>query len=229
MNVTVYDEALTPHTLLYGDQITVPLNIWRQLDALHEGTGPIYVRVSCDGATTYGRIRFAVDTEELDGESCRVPNWMWLHLGAPMPGEGWAQVEKIPTRPNVGTMTIRPRTEASLMGLDDPVKTLSEQISAAWSCVASGGELCLPCGTFDIMDIRDASGAELVVGAVLNTDVNLELQPALDYRPPRPLTPVPPSPPPVYRMPPTPASTPQLRAQQGFIPFTGTGYRLGSD
>lgn len=251
MNVTVYDDA-TADTLRHGDQITVPVHVWQSLDEEHTGTGPIYVRLTCDEASVYGRVRIAVPAEDIDDENCRIPSWMWLHLGAPLPGEGWVTLDVSPELSVVSSITLRPRMEATLLALEDPVTTLSTEISANWSCVMEGSELILPCGTFDIMSLQDASGTNIKVGSVLNTDVNLELLPSLDYKPSRQPTPFPSPVLPAFPgaamdtvqhlphplshphphshplpHPRTPTSTPILRGTTGFMPFSGTGYRLG--
>lgn len=233
LNVSVYD-AGSP--LYHGDQVLVPHTIWREFDDDHEGTGPMFVEVGEAGSGAIARLRPATVADGLTADECRMPEWLWLRVGAPIPGEGWVPMRYV-SLPMVAAITLRARREADLLALDDPVTTLSEQISAAWACVTAHAELVLPCGVFDIMELRDADGAEITAGCVLNTDVNLDLVPALDHKPRQPRHPTPiPSPPSnmvnidgvTFREhTPTPNSTPVLGSQR-FIPFSGTGYRLGS-
>jgi hypothetical protein len=137
----------------------------------------------------------------------------------------------------VAAITLRARCEADLLALEDPVTVLSEQISAAWACVTAHSELVLPCGVFDIMGLRDPDGSDITAGCILNTDVNLDLVPALDHKPPRQPTPIP-SPvmhasnmmvtdEAVFRET-APITVSRPQQSKGFIPFSGTGYRLGS-
>jgi hypothetical protein len=212
--------------LTYGDQILVPTRVWEAFDENHEGTGPIFVSL---GDGVIGRLRPAVPADHLDGDCCRVPNADWIRLGAPMMGERWVTLEPL-TLPMVGSITLRARREAYLTALEDPVTTLSAEISAAWSCISNGAELALPCGIFDVMGIHDVSGATIQAGCLLDTDVNLEIVPALDAAPPpRPPTPRP-----------TPLTTPiygSSASNINHIPaisqpssdprFPGKGYRLG--
>ena len=236
LNVSVYDNE---SPLYHGDQVLVHHTVWREFDEDHEGTGPMFVEVGEVGSGAVARLRPATVTDGLAPDECRMPEWMWLRLGAPIPGEAWVQIRSV-SLPMVAAITLRARREADLLALEDPVTVLSEQIAAAWACVTAHSELVLPCGVFDIMELRDADGAEITAGCVLNTDVNLDLVPALDHKPPRQPTPMP-SPPLTHTSnmveidgvtfrstaTRTPHSTPVL-GPQGFIPFSGTGYRLGS-
>jgi hypothetical protein len=74
------------------------------------------------------------------------------------------------------------------------------------------------------MDLKDISGSFIHAGCILNTDVNLNLVPALDYRPPTPM--------------PTPITTPVFgsslpsfsnAASMEDPRFPGQGYRLGNN
>ena len=231
LSVCVYDET---SPLNQSDQIMVPTAVWTAFDARHSGTGPIFVSVGeSDEIRIVGRLRPATVADGLDGDCCRVPIADWIRLGAPMPGDLWAHVSAT-SLPTVGTITLRAHRERNLTVLEDPVVTLSSEIAAAWSCVSQGTELILPCGTFDVMDLKDLSGTVIPAGCILNTDVNLELVPALDHRP---LTPMP-----------TPMTTPIFRSMSGppstILPviddprfsdprfsdprFPGQGYRLGN-
>ena len=195
----------------------IPAQVWRAFDAKHSGTGPIFVCVSSgDGEQIYavGRLRPATATDSLDDDCCRVPTSDWIRMGAPMPGDLWV------------TITAATDIQQSLMELDDPVVTLSAEISAGWSCVMEGAELVLPCGTFDIVGLKNGRGVAMNAGCILNTDVILELVPALDAveSPPAPR--------------PTPTFGPSLSnaATMPVLPetpcsdprFPGRGYRLGS-
>ena len=248
LNVSVYEKE---SPLYHGDQVLVHHTVWREFDEDHEGTGPMFVEVGEAGSGAIARLRPATVVDGLGAEECRMPEWLWLRVGAPIPGEGWVQIQSV-SLPMVAAITLRARCEADLLALDDPVTVLSEQISAAWACVTAHSELVLPCGVFDIMGLRDPDGSEITAGCVLNTDVNLDLVPALDHKPPRQPTPMPS---PVMhasnvmatdeavfrevvstptrhadhvRHAATPHSTPVLQPK-GFIPFSGTGYRLGSN
>jgi hypothetical protein len=223
LNVSVYS---ADSTLYHGDQVLVPVAIWRAFDDEHEGNGPMFVEVG-DGAV--GRLRPATAAEELGAEECRIPEWMWLRVGAPIPGEGWVSLRPV-TLPIVAEITLRARHEADMLAMEDPVTVLSEQISAIRACVMVHSELVLPCGIFDIMELHDADGADIDAGCVLDTDVNLDIVPALDHKPRQP-TPIP-SPPffstrgaDFSATTPTPRNTPILGS---FTSFSGTGYILGN-
>jgi hypothetical protein len=208
----------------------IPTQVWRAFDAKHNGTGPIFVCVSSgDGEQIYavGRLRPATATDSLDDDCCRIPTSDWIRMGAPMPGDLWATITAATDIQTVGTITLRPHREQSLMELDDPVVTLSAEISAGWACVMEGAELVLPCGTFDIVGLKNGRGASMKAGCILNTDVILELVPALDAveSPPAPR--------------PTPTFGPSFSNAAATMPalpetpcsdprFPGRGYRLGS-
>jgi hypothetical protein len=227
LNVCTYDAT----SLSHGDQILVPSRVWTAFDEDHEGTGPIFVSL---GDGVIGRLRPATPADHLDEDSCRVPQADWIRLGAPMIGERWITLEPL-RLPIVGSITLRARREAYFTALADPVATLSAEISATWACISNGAELTLPCGIFDVMDLHDVSGATIPAGCLLDTDVNLEIVPALDSVPQqRPLTPHPsPFTTPVYGS----SSSSNAVDQLSFLPslqqplsdprFPGRGYRLG--
>jgi hypothetical protein len=222
LSVCTYDDE---SSLCHGDQILVPTRVWTAFDAKHRGSGPIFVSVCGDeGDETgiVGRLRPAVPADSLDEDCCRIPTADWMRLGAPMPGDLWTHVSAT-TLPTVGTITLRAHKERSLTALADPVVTLSAEIAAGWSCVTQGSELVLPCGSFDVMGLEDLGGSRIHAGCILNTDVVLELVPALDHRPPTPM--------------PTPITTPVFGASLPSFSnaasiedprFPGRGYRLGS-
>lgn len=206
VSVRVYDA--TDSSRYFSDKITVSRTIWESLDARHtDASKPIFVEVQVEDTIFAGRIVPAIPADELGPEQCIIPEWLWLALGAPYCDEVWIQMRPC-ALPMLAAMTLRPRTVESLASLADPVGTLSEQIAQAWSCVTQDAELALECGTFDIMALVGADGCPLRAGCILNTDVRLELEPALD----------------------TPATV--VAATEPILPttdarFLGTGYRLG--
>jgi hypothetical protein len=228
LNVCTYDAE---NPLGQGDQILVPSRVWTAFDEDHEGTGPIFVSL---GDGVIGRLRPATPADHLDEDSCRVPLADWIRLGAPLIGERWITLEPL-TLPAVGSITLRARREAYFTALADPVATLSAEISAIWACISNGAELALPCGVFDVMDLCDLSGSTIPAGCLLDTDVNLEIVPALDAAPPtpqqRPLTPHPsPFTTPVYGSSSSSNAVDQLPFLNQPPPdprFPGRGYRLG--
>jgi hypothetical protein len=81
----------------------------------------------------------------------------------------------------------------------------------------------LAIGIFDVMGIRSAE-EDVTMASILNTDVNLDIMPALDHVD-RPVTP------PKAEEPSLQPSHLQINQQQqpsaaGFVPFSGRGYRL---
>jgi hypothetical protein len=218
LSVCVYDET---SPLAVGDQILVPTRVWTAFDENHSGTGPIFVRVGDEGLV--GRLRPATSADGLDGDCCRVPTAMWIRLGAPMPDEQCVHISA-EYLPIVGSITLRAHRERSLTELVDPVVTLSTEIAANWSCVSEGQEIVLPCGTFDVMSLADGGGNRITAGSILNTDVNLELVPALDHRSP-PATPMPT---PAMGPTATPSSSLPNLTTDVSSRFIGRGYRLGS-
>ncbi len=219
LSVTVYDEVTSAH--YHSDIVTVPRAVWEELDVNHtDHTKPIFVEVGTgDGFSPFiGRAVPAVPADALGPEQCRVPEWMWIGLGAPLCDEAWIQL-KSRELSMVGAITLRPRSAASLEALPDPVAALSAQIAATWVSVTHGTELVLPCGIFDVMGLTDAEGHPLEAGCILDTDVRLELEPALDaVIAPSPETH-------------TPKNTPlfgPIVATDADLRFMGTGYRLGT-
>lgn len=225
LSVTVYDEAISTH--YHSDIVTVPRAIWEELDAAHtDTTKPIFVEIGTgdDFPPFIGRAVPAVPADELGSEQCRLPEWMWIGLGAPLCDEMWIQL-KSRDLPMVDAITLRPRSASSLEALEDlpdPVAALSAQIAAAWVSVTQGAELTLSCGTFDVMNLADAKGHPLEAGCILNTDVRLELEPALDAQTSQNSTSI--------HSPETqtPMNTPMFGATPADARFTGPGYRLGT-
>jgi hypothetical protein len=220
--LTVYETASELNT---SDQITVPADVWTALDEGHDGAGPIFVEVGGVGSGVVGRLRPAFPSEVLSGDSCRLPQWMWMRLGAPAGTDDdcWIELTRI-LLPIATSVTLRARTEASITGVADPVAMLTEALSGvtglSWACLSVGAELPLSCGVFDIIEIRSTVGTVVVTtvpyACILNCDVNLELVPALDHRPPSP-----PSPPSPFQEEEEPSA-----GKKGFIPFSGLGRRL---
>ncbi len=221
-----------------SDQIAVPARMWRNLYHGYEGgERPLFVDVQT-GADQWrplvARVRPAGVGELEDEYTCRVPDWMWLHLGAPDFG-AWITLT-VTTVADVGAVALRPRQ--TLGPGDDPVALLTAALTgsggdASWAVLCAGAELPLWCGVFDVVGLRSAGGTEMAAGCILDHDVTLELETAPDTRP---LTP-PPSPLPIL----LPSVEDVLPTQQGsgmsfpgmatgrrgFIPFGGTGHTLG--
>jgi len=170
---------------------------------------------------------------EVPYDTCRIPDWLWLQLGSPGP-EDWISV--IPeTIPDAKRLVLRAFTERSLTDMEDPVSTLTLALSGAdgpsWSCLNRGAELPLACGNFSIVDILDEEERSVEAACILNVDLELDIVPAADARPPTP-TPIPaadarPATPicaPIPQLPATPTTPSPYR--NGFVPFSGVGRRL---
>ncbi len=221
LQLTVYEPNMS---LARSDQITVPGPLWEQLDAERSGAGPIYVSVGEEGGIL-GRIIPAISSDALLADTCRIPEWMWMRLGAPE-GDAWLALSVIPAPPVVDRLVLRAQKEAALLALGDPVAVLTECLSGShggpsWSCLTEGMELPLECGSFDVVGLYDEDGDRLQHGSILDTDVKLEFVPALDHVEPAPAprtaTPIPQIPLP-YK--------PVSGVPRGFIPFSGAGRRL---
>lgn len=233
-----------------SDQITVPAAVWEQFDRDHHGSGPIFVEIGGVDSGLIGRLRPAVPSDVLTHDSCRIPEWMRVRLGLPEIGEEWIAIN-VCELPVAGTIVLRARTEATLTGSADPVAMLTAALSGSeggpsWACLCAGSELPLACGTFDIMEVRSIEEFPVPAACILNVDVNLELVPAMDHVPPPPpppsqperqsgclaapaaFPPVPMPPSAMDSMVPIPAPRQQRAGlPRGFIPFSGTGRRLG--
>jgi hypothetical protein len=207
--LTVYEDD---SDLNGSDQITVPAEVWTVFDRDHMGDSPIFVDIG--GAV--GRLRPAVPSDVLTDDSCRVPRWLARRLGYAEDEESWTLLS-VCQLPTAGTLVLRARREADLTESPDPVAMLTAALSGtegqSWSCLSVGSELPLPCGTFDVMEIRTASGDDVPAACILNCDVNLEFAVALDQ------------PGPERFMAPAPAPAPA--PAKGFVPFSGAGNRLG--
>ena len=218
-----------------SDQVTVPASVWEHLDRQHQGGGPMFVELGFTGSGVMGRLRPAVPADGLPGDSCRVPCWMWMRLGAPTGADDdcWITLTA-QTLLQAGTIVLRAREEATVTGSPDPVAMLTAALTGSgggpsWACLSTGAELPLACGVFDIMDIQTVEGVPLNSACILDCDVNLEFMPALDH-----VEPPPPPPPVVVPVPQEQASTSGIlppsmvaaRPPKGYIPFSGVGRRL---
>ena len=197
-----------------SDQITIPADVWTMLD-----TGKLPMFAAIGDSNVVGRLRPAVVGEDVLNDSCLLPQWLW-HMTESQESETWLSI-RVCDLPMAGTIVLRARTEATLLDMEDPVAVLSASLSGSngpsWSCLSTGAELPLMCGTFDIMEIRDSEGNTVPSACILDCDVNLEIMPALDHVE-RPLTPIP-APIPPIQLPMTPVTT-------RFVPFSGVGRRL---
>jgi hypothetical protein len=217
----VYDHA---STLNRSDQITVPAAIWSMFDREHVGNGPIFVVL--DGHCM-GRLRPATTEDALDADVMRVPEWLW-HQISPSYDEEETWVSIVVTAPRfVEKLVLQPQCHRDVLALEDPVATLAAQImgdgSGGWGSLTVGASLMLPSGSFNVMGLTCPDGEEMSVGCILDRDINLDFLPALDYVPPRPPTPIPAAP---VRL---DTHSPMFGPSHvmGFVPFSGTGYRLG--
>jgi hypothetical protein len=210
-----------------SDQVMVPADVWTQFDTVG---GALFVYV---GDRMYGRLRPATPDDGLAADSCRLPTWMLKQLD----GENeWVSLNSVPHLDNVTHMVLRARKEADVLGMSDPVAILSDELSGAsdapgWAVLTTGQELPLACGTFDVIEMRGATGP-VVGGIILDTDVSLEFVPALDAA--RTPTPIPTISPPfsVSSGSPTEEELPfglpsPMQAKKGFVPFSGKGHVLG--
>lgn len=171
-----------------SDQVMVPAGFWEDLHRNHSGGRPIFVAISETAEGLYdssgsvvGRIRPGLSGEE----TCLVPDWMWLRLGAPE-DDFWCVVGERPIA-DAGQITLRPRRSATLADSIDPLGMLTAVLSGAagggehgWACLMSSMELPLACGVFDVVEIMSLDGFSISVACILDMDVRLDLLPALD-------------------------------------------------
>ena len=195
-----------------SDQISVASDIWESIHAGWESERPIFV---CVGTSSYCRVR--PDTE-IPYDTCKIPEWLWLHMGIPGPDE-WIPIRPA-NIPDAKRLVLQAYTERSLTDMEDPVSTLTLALSGAegpgWSCLNRGADLPLACGKFSIVDILDNDGITVPAGCILNVDLELDIVPAVDAVA---------APPPAVR-PPTPIPAPTPPIKTGFVPFSGVGRRL---
>jgi len=194
-----------------SDQIEVPVALW---SSLAEKGNPVFVEVGESGVV--GRLH----PGSLEADSCRVPRWMLERLGIEVGSWILLTVRPLVTATSI---TLRAREEATLMEMVEPIECLTAILSEGWACLSVGSELPLPIGTFDIMEIRDVDGVAVPAASILNTDVVLELIPALDHvESPIGVVESPAAP----AAPAAPASKTRSGSVVGFVPFSGKGYTL---
>jgi hypothetical protein len=190
-----------------SDQVTVPVPIWEELYAGHEGgERPLFVQLNATEAGPFARLRPAVGVG-LAADSCQMPEWMWLLLGAPG-HDSWVSLT-VAELPDAGSVKLRPRRAAILADLVEPLVHLTEELTGgvsgqSWACITAGAELPLVCGEFDVLEITSIEGYPVQAACILNLDVDLELEPALDIPPvtlPVARVPTPPPSPPAILMP----------------------------
>ena len=217
------------------DMIGMSVSMWRRLYPEERAGGDRPVFVSLGGGAVIGRVRPDPDLN-WEPERIDVPEWMWLMLGAP-DGGATTEMESVDLH-DVGNLVLRPRRHAELMAMEDPVVTLTAELSSGrWAILQAGMELRLDCGVWDVLRLMDVVGDEVVAGCILNQDVTVELEPALDAgRPPTPI--------PVVDLPILQPSTTAVtggaatmsfpgmmrptQSRTGFIPFSGKGHTLGN-
>jgi len=207
LQVILYDADSELHR---SDQVTVPTTFWQECMQRHEGPRPVFVSLG-DGVAA--RIRPGAMNE-----TCQMPEWLWVRIGAPE----WTAVE-IAEVPDAGRITLRARKEASLTGVPDALGMLAAALSGAdgspsWAVLTVGSELPLTCGVFDIMGLQSCEDFPVTSACILNLDLDLELVPALDYVEEVPAPVVAPT---------APAAKSVSRFAKTFEPFSGVGRRLG--
>jgi hypothetical protein len=213
-------------SLHQSDQITVPASVWEALHTDHDGgERPLFVQLNPAENGPCARICPGPGLSLCPSDTCQVPDWIWLRLGAPTPSETWVQLQPI-FLPDAGSITLRPRLATTLASMDEPLIQLAAELTGggaaihSWACLSEGSELSLPCGTFDIISITSVEGYLVSGACILNMDVNLELEPAT-ARPPTP----PPAPPQLLLPHTDDIEPPMLLSTDKRFP--GVGHRLG--
>ena len=214
LQVILYDAGSEFHR---SDQVAVPAAFWQECMKDQGGDRPVFVQVGEEGVA---RIRPGAEAE-----TCQMPEWLWIRIGAPE----WTSVQTIEV-PDAGRITLRARKEASLTGVPDAIGLLSASLSGAdgspsWAVLTVGSELPLACGVFDIMALQSCEDFPVPSACILNMDLDLELVPALDHvEEPAPVPPTVPEP-----QPQNSAAPPRSvsRFAKKFEPFAGVGRRLG--
>ena len=231
-----------------SDQITIPGSLWESLAASGSSGGssnPVFVEVGEESGVV-GRIVPGI-ASTISEDAAQLPRWMIERLGLAIDSDCWISLTVTPLR-TAATITLRAREESMLTDLGpEPLEALSAALSGAygpsWACLSVGSELPLVIGIFDIMGIRSADDEPLTMASILNTDVNLDIMPALDHvDTPVPVTPPKPAPSPTPAAPqplqqpsqmqinqqqPSQEQRPRAGSVVGFVPFSGRGYRLG--
>ncbi len=190
LQTTIYESEDPLHQ---SDQISVSPDIWSEIyeTSMTPLRNNMQIFFSVHDGEVIGRIR--PDTALRGTDSIRIPLWMWMRLGAPDP-DYWVSCSVMQAIPKAGKIVLRARVEATLTAVDNPVEMLTMALSGqganpSWACLNMGSELPLSCGVFDVMDMIDVDGNHISYGSILDTDVDLELIPALDHIDPPPPTP----------------------------------------
>ena len=166
-----YEEGSEMHM---SDQITVHSRVWEELHNEHEGGGgrPLFVEIA---DTIIGRIRPSAG-ESIPIETCRIPDWMWLRLGAPE--EMWASLRSIDI-PDAGSIRLKPCDSHVFTDIENPLEALTSALSGStgqsWACLNQGMELPLLFGSFDVLEINSIEGFPVSAACILNLDVDLEI------------------------------------------------------
>lgn len=166
-----------------SDQVTVPVPIWEELYSSHTGgERPLFVQLIALENGPFARVRPAVGVD-LAADSCQMPEWLWILLGAPGP-DTWVSLT-VSELPDAGSIILRPRRAATLADLAEPLVHLTEELTGgitgqSWACLSVGAELPLQCGVFDVLEITSVEGYPIPAACILDLDVELELAPALD-------------------------------------------------
>ena len=166
-----------------SDQITVHSRVWEELHRDHSGgSRPLFVSMAELGAEAgvVGRLVPSAGAASVALDTCIIPDWMWMALGAPE--EMW--VSLTPTDiPDAGSIRLKPHDARILEALDNPLEVLSAALSGSsggpsWACLCAGAELPLAFGTFYVVSIESVEGYPVPAACILNLDVNLELDEA---------------------------------------------------
>lgn len=209
-----------------SDQITVHSRVWEDLHRDHHGfERPLFVEVAelgSSGDSLVGRIRPSSGAISVSRDTCVIPEWMWMRLGAP--SEMWVSLRPVDL-PDAGSIRLRPRSAHILADLENPIETLAAALSGStgtpsWACLCTGSELPLSVGVFDILAIESIEGYPVNSACILNLDVNLDLEEAIATQ--RPPTPVP-----SVETPSILAPTAEEEAPPGVMWFHGMGAIVG--
>jgi hypothetical protein len=184
-----YEEGSEMHM---SDQITVHSRLWEDLHRdYYGGARPLFVEIAemGSGDSIIGRIRPSAGAISVSLDTCTLPDWMWLRLGAPE--EMWISLR--PTDiPDAGSIRLKPRDSRLLATLDNPLEALTAALSGSsgqsWACLNQGVELPLLFGDFDVVEIKSIEGFPVSAACILNLDVDLELEEPVQ-RPPTPVIP----------------------------------------
>jgi hypothetical protein len=177
-----------------SDQLTVHSRVWEDLHRDHDGFRPLFVEVAelgITGDSPVGRLHPSAGSSSVALDTCIIPEWMWMRLGAPI--EMWVSLRPIDL-PDAGSIRLRPRDSRVLAILENPLEALTDALSGSmgtpsWACLCTGSELPLSIGTFDILGLESIEGYPVSSACILNLDVNLDLEeaPTPVRRPPTPI------------------------------------------